>query len=904
MKGIARGMNLNAVRATLARIISLLATFLLTIVVARILVPSASGTFFLVFTTLAVLATFARFGTDNLALKLTTASRANIVREVHRLYGICVTFGVIAFLGSGIAVVVLHESFPGLATGVALAAAGAVIPQALAVLSGAVLRGTGRLSIGTFAELGSLPLLTIVILLGTALTGAPSLSSSVVALTVASWITAAWSVPAALRSVRSGVTLRPVKSEPFGAFLRGAIGPLLSMMATSLLFYVLTWAPQYVLAVTSGPRDVALFTVAARLASFVALVPTIQIAYLAPAFARLFHRGDIADLNALCNRSVWQAALAALVPTLALTAGAGLVLSILYGTAYASATEPLILLVSSSFLVVLFGQVNQLMLLCGLETRAMVLNVSVLIGWATIGLLAGAVGGVDGICAFALVSSVAYAALSSNLLRKRLGIRSYFRPALRGANRANAEARATGTPSGRTLYYCAGILATVTASGLALWMPAGALGLVALVGLLVLLRAIGVWRTMVGVSIVASVLRSGPLTAYLSDTIWYALQFLPLLIATAVAVAGKGGKLRRSDHAVIAFLFLYAACALGSTLISDDPNTTLQQSLLLLGMTAFLVITFTRRWKDAGIIRGDLTIVFWVITVTQAIGVAATLLGQSWPLDPDYGRYRGLFSNANYAGAIAAAAIMLGVYLLRSTTRWLRVVPAILVLLIALVSSGSRGAILALVIGVLILVVTQTSRKVVLPFLFVTGFVTGLVLLAMPSAFSPLATFFTRDASVANDPTSGRLTIYQTLFQHFVTSPITGTGYHTTDTLTGGLAAHNTYLSVLTETGILGFGAFAGVVISLLAASRAGRAARPLVSVVTTIAVIELTESSIYGFGGPTALSFWMIALAFAANGRFLETSASPSEAVAIDVSSAMTAGRDEVLSGYVVRRG
>ncbi|GAB3800084.1 hypothetical protein GCM10028798_14060 [Humibacter antri] len=430
LKRSALASRLGALRAISARVGSLLASFLLTITVARLLDPTGSGVFFLILTSLAVLATFGRLGTDNLALKLTSGGGAAVRREVLRLFGICIAGGLAAFVISLLVVAVFRLSFPSLPFSIALIAASASIPQALAVLSGAILRGLGRLGAGTMAELGSIPILTLVIVLTTAAAGTATLTAAVAALTAASWMTAAWSVPAALGALRRTADRQGTVERTAGAlprFLRRNALSLFSMMGTSLLFYVLTWAPQYVLSATSGTSSVALYTVAARLAAFISLWPSIQVSYLAPAFARLYHHAEIESLSDLCNRAARQASAVSLLPVLVLTIGADPVLTILYGARYASAALPLILLAAAGFLVIPFGQVNQLMLLCGLEGRALSLNGVVLLAWATLGVLIGYGLGLTGVCAFALISSVAYSALSALLLRKVRGIRSFVR---------------------------------------------------------------------------------------------------------------------------------------------------------------------------------------------------------------------------------------------------------------------------------------------------------------------------------------------------------------------------------------------------------------------------------------------------------------------------------------------
>jgi len=424
-----RPPSLHALQAVVARGASIFASFLLTVAVARLLGATAGGTFFLVFTSLAVLGTLARFGTDNLALVLFGRAGNGLRRDVVRMLGISVAGSALSVAVAAAALMFAHQLLPGIALSTALIAATAILPQALSVLAGVILRANGRLAIGTLAELGSIPALTITVLIVEATMAVPTLAAGVLALSVGSWLTAAWAVPVAVRSL-GALPLdgsAPESSKSMADFLRSHFRPMASMMGTSLLFYVLTWAPQFVLAITRGPSDVAFFTVAARLAAFIGLVPSIQVAYLAPAFARLYHRAELSALNDLCNRSAWQAGLAAALPTLIVIAASHPLVSLLYGAGFSDAATPLVLLTVAGFLSVVVGQVNQLMLVCDLEGSALLLNLAWLAAWVTAGLSLSWVGGVVAASGFALGSGVLYAALAARLLAKTRGIYSFMR---------------------------------------------------------------------------------------------------------------------------------------------------------------------------------------------------------------------------------------------------------------------------------------------------------------------------------------------------------------------------------------------------------------------------------------------------------------------------------------------
>jgi O-antigen/teichoic acid export membrane protein len=413
----------GTIRAVSARVLSILASFLLTIAVARMLGAEAAGSFFLAFTTLAVIATFGRFGTDNLALKLVGGDSKDVRREL--LFGALVSIaaGVLAAFVASLALLTTGYALPGFDARLDLLVLSSVVPQALAVTAGAVLRARGQMARGTFAELGSTPTITIGVMGLLAFNGELNLTKALLALTVASWATAVWSIPAALSSLR-GLPAAATTEVTFRHFVKSRTWQLASMMGTSLLFYVLTWSPLYALTISGSLSSVSYFTTAARLANIVSLVPVIQVAYLAPAFARHFHRKELLLLNELSSKSAGQAAALILVPVVVLSLGAGPIVTWLYGREFAPAALPLAILVLGTFVVSLAGQVNQLMLLCNLESHALALSAILVLVWAAVGLWIAATFGAEGVAWFTTLLNVLYALVAATILRVLRGVRS------------------------------------------------------------------------------------------------------------------------------------------------------------------------------------------------------------------------------------------------------------------------------------------------------------------------------------------------------------------------------------------------------------------------------------------------------------------------------------------------
>ena len=416
----------SALGAVAARAVSILASFILTFIVARVLDVEDAGTFFLVFTSIAIVATFGRFGTDNLALKIVGRADSNVLVDLRRLAVIALAASVVG-VGAGVAASSLVGiNLPG-SFSTLLLTASAVVPQAASVLAGSILRARGRLILGTFAELGSMPALTALGITVLFATGMATLESVLICLVAGSWATALWSVWAAVFASRTYVPETSVVPVRTTQFIRENSRPLTAMMGTSLIFYLVTWIPIYLLSAVGELEAVSYYTAAARLAGFIGLIPAIQVSYLAPTFARLHQKSDLAGLNRLAGRSALIALGLAAVPAAVLAVWAGPILGLLYGSPYEEGGFVLSLLTVGVVVSVAAGQVNQLMLLCDLEQFALWLNIVLLVLWAIVGFGAATQSGLPGIVVVSLALTVAYQLAAVLKLRSAASILSFAR---------------------------------------------------------------------------------------------------------------------------------------------------------------------------------------------------------------------------------------------------------------------------------------------------------------------------------------------------------------------------------------------------------------------------------------------------------------------------------------------
>jgi O-antigen ligase len=439
---------------------------------------------------------------------------------------------------------------------------------------------------------------------------------------------------------------------------------------------------------------------------------------------------------------------------------------------------------------------------------------------------------------------------------------------------------------------------------------------------------VNVWRWAVAVSLITSAVRSGGLATHLQlgNTSWYALQFLPLAVATVATLrSGHFGAVPRWPAWLLPVLVL---CAAVSVISAVDRHQVMLQVALFAAATVFLLSTYLLRWWDAHTREVDLRCVYWVFVGIHVVGLVAFASGAA-AFVGDFNRYLGVMSNANYAGMTAALALTLGA----SSKRAIDAVGAV-PLALALYVSGSRGAVLGLACAVVVIAVQRrwftrewfarrrrdrerlrvawqrtrwwfsregvaqlagaarrsagdrAGRKLVVVVLAVAGVVVFLVVLSALTTKDPAVV----GGAVQNrfsgrqggDVTSGRMEIYRAMLDRWPQHPVFGSGYrtgvldvHLSPTVTLPLQAHNVYLSVLVELGAVGFLVFGCLLLSILVA---GRWSHPLLAAAACALVLELTESAMFGFGGPSALLTWLVLLGFASTGARAPASDPPQE--------------------------
>lgn len=207
-------------------------------------------------------------------------------------------------------------------------------------------------------------------------------------------------------------------------------------------------------------------------------------------------------------------------------------------------------------------------------------------------------------------------------------------------------------------------------------------------------------------------------------------------------------------------------------------------------------------------------------------------------------RYSGAGADPNELGLTLVMTLPMAYYLSRTATtffgQWLWLVP-IPLCIAGVILTVSRGAFISMVAALIALSIWHFKTSARMRF---APLIAGALLLVVGLAFVPKADV-ERISSIEGEVSSGRIgkraRLWKTGMELWQERPLTGVGaatfaYAAKPILGRELAAHNIYVSVLTETGIIGFLIFGIVLITMFAsAMRLGTSERFLWLTVMTV---------------------------------------------------------------------
>ena len=375
------------------------------------------------------------------------------------------------------------------------------------------------------------------------------------------------------------------------------------------------------------------------------------------------------------------------------------------------------------------------------------------------------------------------------------------------------------------------------------------------------------WATAAVAACALGVFTNGPVLMFSKRVLdrtgrWEDHAVWPFL--AAAALAGAALALRRSlrrassprdrgEVAAVAAVACFASLSVLSALWSVDASATVWRSLIYVGMALLA-------WALADLDHAETAAV--IAAVAAAAVVASLVLVWLRPgvgIDAN-GAWRGVYTNRNSLGPLAAIGVLAGIRYVLAATRWQRVAGAALAVAstVAMVGAGSRTAWIALAVAVSAATVVWLHQRLVARWSASTG-----VAATATAAVVAVAAAAAAIAALWNVETfSQRREMWGLVWDRIVHRPIAGHGFFTfwdIEELTQHVllrrgSAHNSLVEVALGLGLLGAVPFC--VIVFLAARNAAAALRRRpgpdtwmgAALVALLIVENLTESFILWF--------------------------------------------------------
>lgn len=340
-------------------------SFVLNVVVARVLGARGTGAYYLALTVVSIAAVVGRLGLDSALLRYTAAySTSGDIARVRGTY----RGGMLVAVSAGLAVTGLVElaagvlardlfSAPELVVPLRLMAL-AILPISLISLHTELLKGLRRIGRAMLLRGFGVPLLAIpaVFFLGTRMgVRGVVLGYTAAAVVVCSVGIGLWRV-----SAPAG------RGEPARMELRRLMSTSYPLLWATVLQLVMTWTDTLALGVWRDNRTVGIYGAAMRVATLISFVLLAGNAILAPKFASLYEQRDLDRLGRLARDAAKLLFLLTLPIVGIIVLAPSLVLGI-FGAEFRAGAVALIILAAGQAINVFTGSVGNLLVMSGHE---------------------------------------------------------------------------------------------------------------------------------------------------------------------------------------------------------------------------------------------------------------------------------------------------------------------------------------------------------------------------------------------------------------------------------------------------------------------------------------------------------------------------------------------------------
>lgn len=287
----------------------------------------------------------------------------------------------------------------------------------------------------------------------------------------------------------------------------------------------------------------------------------------------------------------------------------------------------------------------------------------------------------------------------------------------------------------------------------------------------------------------------------------------------------------------------------------------IETATTIFGLAALLFVvqrSSSRRWRDRGVLAGDLKTIVWVISTVLFLGVVTESLGVTF--QSTSGRFQGLLNNPNIAAQIAALTLAIGWGVYREQGGW----PNLLMLLpssLTIVLTETRTTFIAIGVALMWLLAKKGKKGILIGL----GVSVPIALLIYTFGLGPLRGTWERfgEASPHGDSFSGRTFIWSSGFDLIRSMPYgTGWGSNTAvaEKLGGFENYHNSFIHTAVEGGVMAplllVSIYLTIFFVLLRLPTLGLNSGIHSAIVLGI-VVQFMESGVFGVGQPFPYLFW-----------------------------------------------
>ena len=271
--------------------------------------------------------------------------------------------------------------------------------------------------------------------------------------------------------------------------------------------------------------------------------------------------------------------------------------------------------------------------------------------------------------------------------------------------------------------------------------------------------------------------------------------------------------------AVRPYVFFFGAC-LASFLLSGGAMNTLGE-LMELGSFLFLYVMTVDILQDEKDIKKAVNLLILSSLIPLGMGFIELFtkfdFHQIMGLEPSYRLYSVTTHCNVYAFYLVTLSILVTSILLQEKSHSKRQGLFVLLGLLAiqLIFTYARGVWISLVLALLILGIVKHRKLFIL-----TPLGIGLAIYLFPSIVERFAPVM-NSGSLENTSLAWRINLWLLSINYFIQHPIFGIGFGNYifvehDMIDVYIGAHNDYLRILVETGVIGFSCFIGLLLSLL----------------------------------------------------------------------------------------